>query len=172
MTHSSSSTAEPGVHETSAASKKVTRQVILSLGCARFDSCRSTCPGSPEDDAKVQLTKPPCALRPQQRLDRATLIHRAVAFRHPVALEGQIEDLARVHRNGATVRDEHHCTVWPPSITMAWPIMKAASSEQSQMTAAAISSGLPIRPTGSSAITFARPSAVPPVKRPIIGVSM
>ena len=37
---------------------------------------------------------------------------------------------------------------------------------------AAISSGLPIRPIGSSAITFARPSGVPPVKRPIIGVSM
>jgi DNA-binding transcriptional LysR family regulator len=39
----------------------------------------------------------------------------------------------------------HHCTVWPPSITMAWPTMKAAASEHSQMTAAAISSGLPIR---------------------------
>src|SRR5437660_4996363 len=57
-------------------------------------------------------------------------------------------------------------------MTMAWPMTKAATSEHSQTTAAAISSGLPIRPTGSSAITFARPSAVPPVKRPIIGVSM
>src|SRR5438874_8422036 len=55
-------------------------------------------------------------------------------------------------------------------MTMAWPMTKAAASEHSQTTAAAISSGLPIRPTGSSAITFARPSAVPPVKRPIIGV--
>ena len=36
---------------------------------------------------------------------------------------------------------------------------EAAASEHSQTTAAAISSGLPIRPTGSSAITFARPSA-------------
>lgn len=35
---------------------------------------------------------------------------------------------------------------------------KPAASEQSQMTAAATSSGEPIRPTGSSAITFARPS--------------
>ena len=74
----------------------------------------------------------------------------------------------RVDRVGG----EHHCTVWPPSITIAWPTMKAAGSEHSQMTAAAISSGLPIRPAGSSAITFARPSGVPPVKRPIIGVSM
>jgi hypothetical protein len=65
-----------------------------------------------------------------------------------------------------------HWIVWPPSITIAWPIMKAASSEQSQMTAAAISSGVPMRPTGSSAITLARPSGVPPVKRPIMGVSM
>src|SRR5205807_9596198 len=68
--------------------------------------------------------------------------------------------------------DGRHCTVWPPSITRACPTTKAAVSEHSQTTAAAISSGLPIRPTGSSAITFARPSAVPPVKRPIIGVSM
>src|SRR5947209_16220577 len=68
--------------------------------------------------------------------------------------------------------DFSHCTVWPPSITMAWPTMNAAPSEHSQTTAAAISSGLPIRPAGSSAITLARPSAVPPVKRSIIGVSM
>jgi hypothetical protein len=49
---------------------------------------------------------------------------------------------------------------------------KAAASEHNQTTAAAISSGWPIRPTGSSAITFARPAAVPPVKRSIMGVSM
>lgn len=55
---------------------------------------------------------------------------------------------------------------------MAWPIMNADASEQSQMTPAAISSGGPIRPTGSSAITLARPSGAPPLKRPIIGVSM
>jgi hypothetical protein len=71
-----------------------------------------------------------------------------------------------------TAGDERYCTVWPPSMTMACPTTKAAASEHSQTTAAAISSGLPIRPTGSSAITFARPSGVPPVKRPIIGVSM
>ena len=52
-------------------------------------------------------------------------------------------------------------TVWPPSMTMAWPTMKAAASEHSQTTAAAISSGLPIRPTGSSAITFAALRACP-----------
>jgi hypothetical protein len=38
--------------------------------------------------------------------------------------------------------------------------------------AAAISSGFPIRPTGSCAITRSRPSGVPPLKRSIIGVSM
>src|SRR5207245_2724087 len=43
-----------------------------------------------------------------------------------------------------------YCTVCPPSITMAWPTMNAALSEHSQMTPAAISSGLPIRPAGSS----------------------
>ena len=57
-------------------------------------------------------------------------------------------------------------------MTRAWPTTKAAASEHSQTTAAAISSGLPIRPTGSSETTLARPSGVPPVKRPIIGVSM
>ena len=39
---------------------------------------------------------------------------------------------------------------------------KAAASEESQTTAAAISSGFPIRPTGSCAITRSRPSGVPP----------
>src|SRR5919197_1323236 len=76
----------------------------------------------------------------------------------------------RVHRNGVTVGDEHHYTVWPPSTTMAWPTTKEAASEHSQRTALAISSGRPILPTGSCAITLSRPSAVPPVKRSIIGV--
>ena len=49
---------------------------------------------------------------------------------------------------------------------------KEAASEHSQRTASAISSGVPMRPMGSSEITLARPSAVPPVKRAIIGVSM
>lgn len=39
-------------------------------------------------------------------------------------------------------------TVCPPSITMACPTTKAASSEHSQTAAAAISSGCPMRPTG------------------------
>src|SRR5205823_5755105 len=65
-----------------------------------------------------------------------------------------------------------HYTVCPPSMTMAWPMTKAASSEHSQTTAAAISSGFPIRPTGSCAITLSCPSGVPPVNRCIIGVSM
>lgn len=51
------------------------------------------------------------------------------------------------------------------------PTVNAASSEQSQSTAAAISSGRPMRPTGSCAITAARPSSVSPVKRRIIPVS-
>ena len=37
-------------------------------------------------------------------------------------------------------------TVWPPSITSAWPTTNAASSEHSHKTAAATSSGRPIRP--------------------------
>jgi len=45
---------------------------------------------------------------------------------------------------------------------MAWPMTRAAAAEHSQTTVAAISSGLPIRPIGSSAMIFARPSAVPP----------
>jgi hypothetical protein len=57
-------------------------------------------------------------------------------------------------------------------MTMAWPTTKAAASEHSQTTAAAISSGVPIRPTGSSTITFARPSGAPPEKRLNTGVSM
>src|SRR5438445_5268172 len=44
-----------------------------------------------------------------------------------------------------------HYTVWPPSTTIACPMTKAASSEHSQTTAAAISSGFPIRPIGSCA---------------------
>src|ERR1041385_447937 len=34
------------------------------------------------------------SLRPQQRLDRAALVHRAVALRHLVERQGQIENLA------------------------------------------------------------------------------
>jgi hypothetical protein len=62
--------------------------------------------------------------------------------------------------------------VWPPSMTMACPTMKAAASEQSQRTADSISSRFPIRPTGSHAIIRARPSSVLPLNRSIIGVSM
>jgi hypothetical protein len=46
--------------------------------------------------------------------------------------------------------------------------VKEAASEHSQRTASAISSARPILPIGSSEITLARPSAVPPVKRRII----
>ena len=67
---------------------------------------------------------------------------------------------------------KHPYTVWPPSTTMAWPMTKLAASEHNHTTVAAISSGLPILPTGSCAITACRPSAVPPLKRSIIGVSM
>lgn len=57
-------------------------------------------------------------------------------------------------------------------MTIACPTTKAAGSEHSQTTAAAISSGFPIRPTGSCAITLSLPSGVPPLKRSIIGVLM
>ena len=57
-------------------------------------------------------------------------------------------------------------------MTMACPVTKAAASEHSQTTAAPISSGFPIRPTGSCAIALARPSGVPPLNLSIIGVSM
>src|SRR5829696_6968254 len=55
----------------------------------------------------------------------------------------------RVHRNGVTVGDEYHYTVWPPSTTIACPTTKEATSEHSYRTAAAISSGSPILPMGS-----------------------
>jgi hypothetical protein len=42
----------------------------------------------------------------------------------------------------------------------------------SQTTAAAISSGAPIRPIGSCAVIAARPSGVPPLTRWIIAVSV
>jgi hypothetical protein len=50
--------------------------------------------------------------------------------------------------------------------------VKEDASEHSQRTAFGISSARPILPMDSSDITFARPSAIPPVKRVIIGVSM
>src|SRR5699024_7953701 len=63
-------------------------------------------------------------------------------------------------------------TGWPPSTTRAWPTANPPRSEHSHRAAEAISSGRPMRPTGSWAMTRARPSGVPPEKRPIIGVSM
>src|SRR4051794_22829558 len=62
--------------------------------------------------------------------------------------------------------------VWPPSTTMACPTVNAASCEHIHNTAAAISSGRPMRPIGSWPMTAARPSSVSPVKRRIISVSM
>jgi len=50
-------------------------------------------------------------------------------------------------------------------------VTKEAASEHSQTTAAAISSGQPMRPMGSWAMTLSRPSSVPSVKRSIISVS-
>jgi len=51
-------------------------------------------------------------------------------------------------------------------------MVKAAAGELSQSTAAAISSGCPMRPMGSWAITSARPASLPPVNRSIMLVSM
>ena len=41
-----------------------------------------------------------------------------------------------------------YCAVYPPSTVMSWPVMNAAPGEPSQSTAPAISSGVPMRPTG------------------------
>src|ERR1700687_3601703 len=43
--------------------------------------------------------------------------------------------------------------VWPPSMTIACPTTNCAASEHSQRTDPAISSGFPVRPTGSFAVT-------------------
>src|SRR6266446_4071130 len=42
----------------------------------------------------------------------------------------------------------NHFAVQPPSTASDWPVTKDASFEQSHRTAAAISSGLPVRPIG------------------------
>jgi hypothetical protein len=57
-------------------------------------------------------------------------------------------------------------------MTIACPMTKAAASEHSQTMAAAISSGVPILPTGSCAITLCSPSWVPPVNRCIAGIDL
>jgi len=41
-----------------------------------------------------------------------------------------------------------YCAVYPPSTMMSWPVVNAAPGELSQSTALAISSGVPMRPTG------------------------
>ena len=41
-----------------------------------------------------------------------------------IMLAKQLElHAGRIRRKGVTVGGEPHCTVWPPSITMAWPTM-------------------------------------------------
>src|SRR5215208_5499875 len=63
-------------------------------------------------------------------------------------------------------------TVCPPSTTRALPTTKLAASEHNHTTDAAISSGVPILPTGSCTITACLPSGVPPLNRCIMRVSM
>ena len=90
-----------------------------------------------------------------------------------VALSPLCSAEAREQKPVSSSQDGQHChavvcypgarpyTVWPPSMTKACPMTKAAISEHSQSTAAAISSGLPIRPIGFCAITRAKPSGYP-----------
>ena len=68
-----------------------------------------------------------------------------------------------VQRRPSRLESFHRPTVWPPSMTRAWPMVNAPMSEHSHRTAEAISSGLPMRPTGSWLMTRSRPSGVPPV---------
>lgn len=63
-------------------------------------------------------------------------------------------------------------TVWPPSTTSAVPVVKAVTSQHSHSTAEPISSGLPSRPTGSSAMSASHPPGRMSPKRRIISVSM
>jgi hypothetical protein len=65
-------------------------------------------------------------------------------------------------------------TVWPRSTTTAWPLAKAASPEHSHSTAAAISSGLPMRRSVGTIVepvqvaTAVAPSAASPLLLPAI----
>ena len=45
----------------------------------------------------------------------------------------------------------HYCAIQPPSTAIGSPVTNDDASEHSHITASAISSGLPIRPTGSAA---------------------
>src|SRR5262245_2500462 len=62
-----------------------------------------------------------------------------------------------------------HWAVKPPSIVSVCPVTKPAASEHSQTAPAAISSGLPARPTGCMFIIASRETTVR--KRSNIGVS-
>src|SRR5436309_1502699 len=69
---------------------------ICVMAVAGVAPCQCFSPGG------NQITSPGriCSsydLRAQQRLDRAALIHRAVALCHLVERQGEIEDLARIH---------------------------------------------------------------------------
>src|SRR5712691_2992020 len=56
------------------------------------------------------------------------------------------------HTPCRVMHDLLYCATNPPSTVMVCPVTNEAASEQSQTTASAISSGCPIRPTGSLAI--------------------
>src|SRR5580700_2073990 len=69
-------------------------------------------------------------------------------------------------------RLSHHCAVKPPSTSRLWPVTNDALLDESQMTASAISSDLPMRPMGCMADIVAWFSALSPTKRRYMSVSI
>src|SRR5262249_6739793 len=59
-----------------------------------------------------------------------------------------IQIIARANGVSASPLLSRYCAVYPPSTVMSWPVTNAAPGELSQSTALAISSGVPMRPTG------------------------
>src|SRR5438132_27888 len=65
-----------------------------------------------------------------------------------------------------------HCAVKPPSTSKLWPMTNEDLLEESQITASAISSDLPMRPMGCMAVIVAWFSALSPTKRRYMSVSI
>src|SRR6201987_6547060 len=62
--------------------------------------------------------------------------------------DSYIRIIARADGVSASPDFSRYCAVYPPSTVMSWPVGNAAPGELSQSTALAISSGVPMRPTG------------------------
>src|SRR5712691_8231868 len=69
-----------------------------------------------------------------------------------------------------SVRLHPYCATMPPSTGIGKPVTNDAASEHSHTTASAISSGFPIRPTGSTAAILSALPALWAVIRSTIGV--